>query len=95
MLKEVQFLVILYNFHREYFTMELEDDQLVLRDFPPGPLDDYRKQSKFDWKKLKFFFENPDLLKLKVRNIFFTNFHTKYHAGCLIVAYALLELVFF
>lgn len=54
-------------FFRNLLTMEWEDNQLVLKDFLPGPLDDYRKQAKFDWKKLKFFFEDPDLLKLKVR----------------------------
>ncbi|XP_018577780.1 peroxisomal acyl-coenzyme A oxidase 3 [Anoplophora glabripennis] len=46
--------------------MELEGNQLVLRDFEPSSLDEYRKQAKFDWKKLKFFFEDPDLLKLKM-----------------------------
>lgn len=55
------------NLFFRILTMELEDNQLVLRDFLPGPLDDYRKQAKFNWRKLKFFFEDPDLLKLKVR----------------------------
>lgn len=49
--------------------MELEDDKLLLKDFPTGPLDHYRKQAKFDWKKMKFFIENPELLKTKVSSI--------------------------
>ncbi|KAJ8920088.1 hypothetical protein NQ315_011743 [Exocentrus adspersus] len=47
--------------------MELQGDQLVLRDFPPGPLDDYRKQAQFDWKKMKLFLEDPELLKLELK----------------------------
>jgi len=38
----------------------------LVKDFPPGPLDEYRKQASFDWKKLKLFFEDEDLLKFKV-----------------------------
>lgn len=58
--------------------MELEDDQLALKDFLSGPLDEYRKQAKFDWKKLKFFFENPDLLKLKVwKTSYYSNYASK------------------
>lgn len=51
--------------------MDLEDDQLVFRDFPPGPLDEYRKQAKFDWRKFKLYVENPELLKTKVRLLMF------------------------
>lgn len=31
-----------------------------------GPLDKYRKQAKFNWKKLKLIFEDAELLKCKV-----------------------------
>lgn len=35
-------------------------------DLPSGPLDEYRKQASFNWKKLKLVFEKADLLKIKV-----------------------------
>ncbi|XP_068085337.1 peroxisomal acyl-coenzyme A oxidase 3 isoform X2 [Anabrus simplex] len=38
----------------------------LLPDFPPGPLDVYRKQASFDWKKLKLFVEDEELLKFKL-----------------------------
>lgn len=39
-------------------------------DLPSGALDHYRKQAKFEWKRLKLVFEDANLLKLKVRNTF-------------------------
>ncbi|XP_063220753.1 peroxisomal acyl-coenzyme A oxidase 3 [Bacillus rossius redtenbacheri] len=36
-------------------------------DLPPGPLDGYRKQASFCWKKLKLAFEDEDNLKLKMK----------------------------
>lgn len=51
--------------------MDLEGNKLIFRDFPPGPLDVYRKQAKFDWKKLKLFIENSDLLKMRVSLLLF------------------------
>nr|CAH7749044.1 unnamed protein product [Callosobruchus chinensis] len=47
--------------------MDLVDDKLVLEDFAPGVLDTYRKQAKFNWKKLKLFFEDEDMLKTKMK----------------------------
>ncbi|XP_017774752.1 PREDICTED: peroxisomal acyl-coenzyme A oxidase 3 isoform X2 [Nicrophorus vespilloides] len=38
----------------------------VLEDMPKGPLDVYRKQASFNWKKLKYVFEDEDLYKLKL-----------------------------
>ncbi|CAB3367002.1 Hypothetical predicted protein [Cloeon dipterum] len=38
----------------------------LLQDFPPGPLDEYRKQASFDWKKLKIFIEEEDILRFKL-----------------------------
>lgn len=38
----------------------------LIENLPPGPLDHYRKQASFDWKKMKLFFEDPELLKIKV-----------------------------
>lgn len=46
--------------------MAQDDSPLVLEDFPPGPLDIYRKQATFDWKKLKIYMEDERLLKIKV-----------------------------
>jgi len=34
-------------------------------DLPVGPLDEYRQKAKFDWKKLRIFFESADGLKVK------------------------------
>jgi acyl-CoA oxidase len=38
----------------------------LLPDFPPGPLDVYRKQASFDWKKLKLFLEDETIVEFKV-----------------------------
>ncbi|CAO1355326.1 unnamed protein product [Diamesa hyperborea] len=34
-------------------------------DMPQGPLDEYRKRAKFDWKKLRVYIEGEDNLKVK------------------------------
>ncbi|XP_063238468.1 peroxisomal acyl-coenzyme A oxidase 3-like isoform X2 [Bacillus rossius redtenbacheri] len=39
----------------------------LLADLPPGPLDRYRKQASFDWKKLKVFLEGEDIVRYKMR----------------------------
>nr|CAD7403730.1 unnamed protein product [Timema cristinae] len=36
-----------------------------LPNFPPGPLDQYRAQASFDWKRMKLFIEDERLLKFK------------------------------
>lgn len=41
-------------------------DTSIIDDLPSGPLDAYRKRVNFDWKELKFVFERPDLLKIKI-----------------------------
>lgn len=38
----------------------------LLPDFPPGPLDVYRNQASFDWKKLKLFLEDKSITEFKV-----------------------------
>lgn len=43
-----------------------EDSIDILPDFPPGPLDNYRKQATFPWKKLRLFVEDEELLRFKV-----------------------------
>lgn len=40
-----------------------------LQDFKPGPLDRYRKQATFDWKKLKIFIESEEIIEYKVHFI--------------------------
>ncbi|RZC36687.1 Acyl-CoA dh M domain containing protein, partial [Asbolus verrucosus] len=35
----------------------------LLQDFPPGPLDFYRKKASFDWKKLKVFIDTEDVVQ--------------------------------
>ena len=36
-----------------------------LSQFPPGPLDEYRKRSSFDWRKMKLALEGEDVIKFK------------------------------
>ncbi|GFR83556.1 acyl-coenzyme A oxidase, partial [Elysia marginata] len=40
-------------------------DLSFLKDFQPGPLDDYRKDASFDWKKMALFLEGEELLQYK------------------------------
>ena len=49
---------------RQAIVMEQETD--FIPDLPEGPLNIYRKQASFDWKKLKLVFDKPEILKLKV-----------------------------
>ena len=35
-----------------------------------GPLQEYRDKASFNWKKMKLFFEEIDLVKFKVFNLF-------------------------
>lgn len=37
----------------------------LLKDFPPGPLDEYRKKATFDWKKMRLFLDGEDILRFK------------------------------
>ncbi|XP_035826828.1 peroxisomal acyl-coenzyme A oxidase 3 [Aplysia californica] len=39
----------------------------LLPDFPPGPLDAYRKKASFDWKKMALFLDTEDILRFKNR----------------------------
>ncbi|XP_049829775.1 peroxisomal acyl-coenzyme A oxidase 3-like isoform X1 [Schistocerca gregaria] len=39
----------------------------LLPDFPPGPLDKYRKASSFDWKSMKLLLETPEMLDYKMK----------------------------
>ncbi|XP_028130693.1 peroxisomal acyl-coenzyme A oxidase 3 isoform X1 [Diabrotica virgifera virgifera] len=47
--------------------MDVEDNKLVFRDLPVGPLTPYRRLSKFDWRKLKLFFEDAEMLKVQIQ----------------------------
>lgn len=37
-----------------------------LSDFPPGPLDKYRKLASFDWKQLSLFLNGEEFLNYQV-----------------------------
>lgn len=37
-----------------------------LKDFPAGPLDEYRKQASFDWKVMTLVMEPEEVLRFKV-----------------------------
>lgn len=39
----------------------------LLRDFPTGPLDYYRKLATFDWKKLKVFLDTEEIIEYEVK----------------------------
>lgn len=38
----------------------------LLPNFTVGPLDQYRKNATFDWKRMKIFMEDPELIKFKM-----------------------------
>lgn len=42
-------------------------DTSFIPDMPTGPLDEYRKRAKFDWKQLRLIFEDENLLRLKYK----------------------------
>lgn len=42
-------------------------DTSFIPDMPIGPLDEYRKRAKFDWKELRLIFEDENLLRLKYK----------------------------
>lgn len=42
-------------------------DTSFIPDMPTGPLDEYRKRAKFDWKELRLIFEDENLLRLKYK----------------------------
>ncbi|XP_069134207.1 peroxisomal acyl-coenzyme A oxidase 3-like [Argopecten irradians] len=44
--------------------VELSELEL-LKDPPPGPLDVYRKQASFDWKKMRLFMDGEEILRFK------------------------------
>ncbi|CAH0604988.1 unnamed protein product [Chrysodeixis includens] len=46
---------------------QVTDEQLkeYLPDLPSGPLDNYRKQATFDWRRMKLAYDNLNTLKLK------------------------------
>ena len=48
-----------------------ESDLSQIEDMPKGgPLDQYRKMASFNWKKMKLFFEDIDLVNYKVDTAF-------------------------
>lgn len=44
-----------------------DEHRKFLKDFKPGPLDEYRSQASFDWKEMAVTIENSETLKFKVR----------------------------
>ena len=55
---------VTYSFPcRKMADLTLED---VLKEFPPGPLDFYRKQATFKWQDMRILVEGEDGLLLKV-----------------------------
>lgn len=47
--------------------MAIVKDTSFIPDMPIGPLDEYRKRAKFDWKELRLIFEDESLLRLKYK----------------------------
>lgn len=46
--------------------IEEEGSESLDADFPPGPLDLYRKHASFDWKVMRFAMEDEKILRFKV-----------------------------
>lgn len=46
-----------------------ESDTKFIPNLPKGPLDEYRNQVKFDWKRLRLVFEDIHTAKIKVSKI--------------------------
>ncbi|XP_022903093.1 peroxisomal acyl-coenzyme A oxidase 3-like [Onthophagus taurus] len=43
----------------------MDNDRIkILKDFPKGPLDAYRNQASFDWKKMRIYFDTEEGIKL-------------------------------
>lgn len=42
-------------------------DTSFIPDMPIGPLDEYRKRAKFDWKQLRLIFEEESFLRIKYK----------------------------
>jgi hypothetical protein len=49
----------------------MEQDTDFIPNLPEGPLNFYRNQASFDWKKLKLVFDKPEILKLKVSTMWY------------------------
>lgn len=47
-------------------------DAEYLKDFPPSPLDLYRKQASFDWKAMMLTMEDERILKFKVCHVLYS-----------------------
>ena len=48
-----------------------EIDLIEIEDVPKGgPLQEYREKASFNWKKMKLFFEELELIKFKVKFYF-------------------------
>lgn len=47
--------------------MAIAKDTSFIPDMPIGPLDEYRKRAKFDWKELRLIFEDENQLRLKYK----------------------------
>lgn len=43
----------------------MASETAFIPDTPIGPLDEYRKRAKFNWKQLRLIFEDAAMLKLK------------------------------
>ena len=53
-------------FSNDILQINTEDFEDVLKEFPPGPLDFYRKQATFKWQDMRILVEGEDGLLLKV-----------------------------
>jgi hypothetical protein len=53
-----------------------ESDMSQIEDLPRGgPLEVYRKSASFNWKKMKLFFEELDLIQYKVVFFYYKSFY--------------------
>lgn len=57
--------LILLTLRIPFSAMAAKIDELI-SEFPPGPLDEYRKKASFDWRKLKLFLEGEERIRYEV-----------------------------
>ena len=55
----------------------------LLKDFKPGPLEQYRKKASFDWKKMKIFLLTEEIVRYQVsRECSFCYVHWLFFMWC-------------
>lgn len=72
MFKQVADVCLIFSSTDKLKQAKMTDVRDMLKDFPPGPLQQYRNMATFDWKKLKILVEDEIILKTKVSYVLLT-----------------------